>query len=95
MFAQPGFAEPEYRARPDDRIFFAALPDAGAKAEIARRVSRVCGDRMTANGFDAARLHVSLCFLATDADLSPAIAEGRIEPPRRSACGRSPSRSIA
>ena len=66
---------PKIIARPDDRIFFAALPDAGAKAEIARRVSRVCGDRMTANAFDADRLHVSLCFVATHADLSPAIAE--------------------
>jgi 2'-5' RNA ligase len=69
VFVQPGFAEVENRARPDDRIFFAALPDAGAKAEMARRVSRVCGDSMMATGFDAARLHVSLCFLAAGADL--------------------------
>jgi RNA 2',3'-cyclic 3'-phosphodiesterase len=75
VFAQPGFAEAEHVARPDDRIFFAALPDAGAKAEMARRVSRVCGDRVMANGFDAARLHVSLCFLATGADLSPQIEQ--------------------
>jgi RNA 2',3'-cyclic 3'-phosphodiesterase len=71
----PGFAEADDPARPDDRIFFAALPDAGAKAEMARRVSRVCGDRMTSNGFDTARLHVSLCFLATGADLSPQIEQ--------------------
>jgi 2'-5' RNA ligase len=75
VFVQPGFAEPEDRARPDDRIFFAALPDAGAKAEMARHVSRVCGDRVMTNGFDAARLHVSLCFLATGADLTPQIEQ--------------------
>ena len=75
MVAQRGFAEPEYVARPDDRIFFAALPDAGAKAEIARRVARICGIRMTASGFNADSLHVSLCFVATHADLSPAVAE--------------------
>jgi RNA 2',3'-cyclic 3'-phosphodiesterase len=75
VFAQPGFAEADDRARPDDRIFFAALPDPGAKAEMARRVSRICGDRMTANGFDTARLHVSLCFLATGADMSPQIEQ--------------------
>jgi RNA 2',3'-cyclic 3'-phosphodiesterase len=73
VFAQPGFAEADDRARADDRIFFAALPDAGAKAEMARRVSRACGDRVAANGFDTARLHVSLCFLATGAVLSPQI----------------------
>ena len=75
MFAQPGFAEFDDPARPDDRIFFAALPDAGAKAEITRRVARVCGGRMMANAFDVDRLHVSLCFLATHADLSPELAQ--------------------
>jgi RNA 2',3'-cyclic 3'-phosphodiesterase len=75
VFVQPGFAEAEDRTRPDDRIFFAALPDAGAKAAMARHVSRLCGDRVTVTGFDAARLHVSLCFLATGADLSPRIEQ--------------------
>jgi 2'-5' RNA ligase len=75
VFGQPGFAEAEDRARPDDRIFFAALPDTGAKAEMVQRVRRVCGDRMAANGFDAPRLHVSLCFLATGANLSPQIEQ--------------------
>jgi 2'-5' RNA ligase len=75
VFAQPGFAEADDRAHPDDRIFFAALPDPGAKAEMARRVGRICGDRVMANGFDAARLHVSLCFLATGANLSSPIEQ--------------------
>jgi 2'-5' RNA ligase len=76
VLAQPGFAEPEDRGCARDRIFFAVLPDAGAKAEMARRVSRACGgDRMTSSGFAMDRLHVSLCFLATGADLSSQIEQ--------------------
>ena len=76
VLAQPGFAESEDLPSPDDRIFFAALPDAGAKADIGWRASRVCGEgRLAANGFDMDRLHVSLCFLATYAGLLPAIRQ--------------------
>jgi 2'-5' RNA ligase len=58
----------------EDRVYFAALPDADAKAEIGRLGSRVRRDyRLVEEPFDMDRLHVSLCFVGKDADMTDAI----------------------
>jgi 2'-5' RNA ligase len=58
----------------EDRVYFAALPDAGAKAEIGRLGSCVRRDyRLADEPFDIERLHVSLCFVGRRAELTDAI----------------------
>jgi RNA 2',3'-cyclic 3'-phosphodiesterase len=58
----------------EDRVCFAALPDANAKADIARLGSSVRRDyRLAEEPFDLDRLHVSLCFVRKQADMTDAI----------------------
>ena len=58
----------------EDRVYFAALPDANAKAEIGLLGNRMRRDyRLADDPFDMNRLHVSLCFVGMHADITDAI----------------------
>jgi 2'-5' RNA ligase len=59
----------------EDRVYFAALPDANAKAEIGLLGNRMRRDyRLADEPFDMERLHVSLCFVGMHADITDAAA---------------------
>ena len=67
-------AQPEDVRASEDRVYFAVLPDANARAEIARLGSRLPRDyRLAEEPFDLNRLHVSLCFLAMHRDFTDAL----------------------
>jgi RNA 2',3'-cyclic 3'-phosphodiesterase len=68
-------AQPKKEVPPsEDRVFFEVVPDADAKASIARLGRRVGADcRLGAEPFDLDRLHVSLCFVGMHADVTDAV----------------------
>jgi 2'-5' RNA ligase len=68
--------KPTEMSASEDRVYFAALPDANAKAEIAKLGSRVRSSyRLREEPFDLDRLHVSLCFVGMHKDLTGALMD--------------------